>query len=468
MSSQTPPPAPAPSPAQVDTPKKLWHVGTLTYTSAGIIALFLWLLWGDFAWWMKERAVVPVGQLMLRQFGASDFLVGLLVGSVPAALGLILGPIISVKSDNHRGPRGRRIPYLIVSTPFVAVSMFGLAGSGFIGDWFNTALGASSPGQVACRLLAFGFFWTIFEIFQTIVQAIFYGLINDVVPSAVIGRFFGLFRAVSLFAGIIFNFWLIGYSETHYVAICLGLGVLFGVGFTMMCFMVKEGEYPPPPPPGPNLTVSRRVLDPVKAYFKECYTHPYYRWVFMAYTFGNIAFAPVNSFSVFYAKSLGMNMDQYGKLLVISFCVSLVISYTLGSLADKYHPIRLGVVSLAAYAATMLWGGSVATTPALFSIAFVTHAIISGIFYTGTASLGQRLYPRAKFAQFFSAAGLVASIGFITIPPMLGAFLDATGRVYRHSMYLGSGVALLGAIIFFMVWQRYQKLGGDKGYSPPA
>jgi len=30
---------------------------------------------------MKERAVTPVAQLMLRQFEASDFLVGLLVTS---------------------------------------------------------------------------------------------------------------------------------------------------------------------------------------------------------------------------------------------------------------------------------------------------------------------------------------------------------------------------------------------------
>jgi hypothetical protein len=40
-----------------------------------------------------------------------------------------------------------------------------------------------------------------------IANAVFGGLINDVVPPALIGRFFGLFRAVSLLAGIIFNFW---------------------------------------------------------------------------------------------------------------------------------------------------------------------------------------------------------------------------------------------------------------------
>ena len=33
--------------------KKIWHAGTLTYTTAGVVLLFFWLLWGDFAWSMK-------------------------------------------------------------------------------------------------------------------------------------------------------------------------------------------------------------------------------------------------------------------------------------------------------------------------------------------------------------------------------------------------------------------------------
>ena len=34
--------------------------------------LFCWLLWGDFAWSMKERSIGSVVQLVLRQMGASD------------------------------------------------------------------------------------------------------------------------------------------------------------------------------------------------------------------------------------------------------------------------------------------------------------------------------------------------------------------------------------------------------------
>lgn len=447
--------------------KKIWRAGTLTYTTTSLAVLFGWLLWGDFAWWMKERAVVPVGQLMLRQFGATDFLVGLLIGSVPAALGLFIAPIASVKSDHHRGRWGRRIPFLLIPTPFIVFAMFGMAGTAPLADWLHRILGSGSPGVVGCRLMVFGFFWTFFEIFQTIAQAVLGGLINDVVPTEVIGRFYGLFRAVSLCAAMIFNFWLIGYAEEHYVAIFVGLGLLFGAGFSLMCIMVKEGEYPPPPVHAGRVTMAGRFYDPVRIYVRECYSHPYYRWVFLAGMLGSIAAAPVNTFSVFYAKSLGMSMERYGKLLVIGFGVSLVLSYLLGWLADRFHPLRLGLAALAAYALLMFWGGWAATTAESFSIAFVGHVILSGTFQTGTASIGQRLYPKAQFAQFASAAGLVASLGFLIVPPSLGAFLDATGRNYRSTFFLSGGVAIVAVIAFALVIRRFKALGGDRDYVAP-
>jgi len=52
--------------------QKLWRTGTLVYTTAGLVVLFCWLLWGDFAWQMKERSVTSVVQLMFLKFQASD------------------------------------------------------------------------------------------------------------------------------------------------------------------------------------------------------------------------------------------------------------------------------------------------------------------------------------------------------------------------------------------------------------
>ncbi|MFA4943950.1 MAG: hypothetical protein WC789_04535 [Lentisphaeria bacterium] len=59
------PPGEIPQPAECPPPR--WSVGTLSYTRGGLLALFGWLLWGDFAWSMKERAIGPVGQLLRKK-----------------------------------------------------------------------------------------------------------------------------------------------------------------------------------------------------------------------------------------------------------------------------------------------------------------------------------------------------------------------------------------------------------------
>ena len=58
---------------------KLWKTGTLVYSSTGLAMLFFWLLWGDFTWAMKDRAVGPSATLLIKQIGVSDFLYALIV-----------------------------------------------------------------------------------------------------------------------------------------------------------------------------------------------------------------------------------------------------------------------------------------------------------------------------------------------------------------------------------------------------
>ncbi len=437
-----------------------WVAGALTYGAAGLAVLFFWLLWGDFAWNMKERSVVPVAQLMLKRFGASDLIVGLLIGSLPAALGMLLAPIVSVKSDRHRGRWGRRIPFLLYPVPFALVALAGLAHAPGLSDWINGRLGGSSDPQLV-RILVFAFFWTLFEIASVVSNAVFGGLINDVVPHEVIGRFFGLFRAVSLLAGIVFNYLIMGHAEEQYGWIFLGIGILYGVGFPLMCLNIKEGQYPPPAP------APARALGGMIAYLRECFGQPYYLMVFAGMTLAAVSFGPVNAFSVFFAKSVGMSMDAYGKYLALTYAISLVLSYFLGVLADRFHPLRTSIAAAALYSAAMFWGGFAATTPKAFAVAFVLHGVLSGVYMTCSASLGQRLFPRAKFAQFASAGGILTAVGFFVTPALVGGIIDASGHVYRITFW-AAGILAAGAVfVLLAVEARFRKLGGPKGYRPP-
>lgn len=453
-------------PKAVPSKPKIWTVGTLSYTAAGLFALFCWLLAGDYAWSMKERAVNPLAQVMLRNFTAPDWLVGLLVGSVPAAIGMILGPIVSVRSDRHRGAWGRRIPFLLFPTPIIALSMFGLAVTPACASWVHGYLGVSSPGLMACRLAIFGLFWTTFEISSITVNILYGALINDVVPQLIIGRFFALFRAVGLITGIIFNFYLIGEAQDHFFWIFVGLGLLFGIGFAVMCLKVREGDYPPPAQP-PASVLTSRLIGPVKSYIKECFTKPFYLRYFLATTLASLALGPVNTFSIYHARSVGMSDSLYGKCLALSYAISLLLAYPLGALADRFHPVRLGIFGMSCYAAGMLGGFFVATDQWSFFASFALHTVLAGAYLTGTASIGQRLLPAAKFGQFSSAAGIIGAVCFMILPPALGLFIQGMNHDYRYVFLLASLLAGLSAGGYVSLWLNLKRLGGSKAYVAP-
>jgi maltose/moltooligosaccharide transporter len=446
---------------------KRWKVGTLTYTAAGLVVLFAWLLWGDFAWNMKERAIQPMSQMLFKQFKASDAFMGFMVTSLPAALVVLFVTTISVRSDNHRGRWGRRIPFLIFVTPVASLTMAAMGYTLELGEMLQKVLGANPPDIIQCRLIVFSTLWTIFEVFTVIANSLFTGLITDVVPKPMIGRFFALFRIVSLGAGIIFNSYIIKYAEDKYKLIFLGLAALYCVGFTLMCLMVKEGDYPPPPPKEKG-AFTNRVINPIRTYLKECTKHPFYLWLFLAVMAGNAAFLPINSFDVPYRQSIGMSMERYGDLRSFTYAISIGLAFVIGWLADKFHPIRLGIVSLALYAPMAVWAGFFATNVTIFSVVYVIHGVVSGIFFTGTASLLPRLFPHAKFAQFASAAASILALGSILIPWGVGKILDNTGHDYRYTFLMGGSVAAFGCVVFIVVYQHFLKLGGMKNYTPPS
>lgn len=443
-----------------------WQAGTLVYTTGGLVALFAWLLLGDFAWSMRDRSVGPMSQWYLNSLGVPNLLFGLLISSFPAFIGLVLGPIISVRSDRHRGKWGRRIPFLLVTTPLAAFGMIGLAVTPLVAKWVH----GHFPGQteMTVSVICFGVFWAAFEFATIASQAVFGGLVNDVVPQQLLGRFYGLFRAVSLIDGMIFNYWIMGRVPDHFTLILLIIGTFYGVAFLAVCLRIREGEYPPPPPPDPNRNgFVGGFFKEAGTYFRECFTNPYYLAVFVMLMAASLTFLPVNTFGIPFAKSLGVDMDAYGKSLALTFAISLCLSYFLGWLADIFHPLRMAMAALIGYFLVAVWGGIFATTPRTFLIAWVLHGVLSGCYFTCAASLGQRLFPRVKFAQFASAAGIVGSLATMVMVPALGQTIDLSGNNYRLAFLLGAILAALALGTALFVYAKFVKLGGPDHYEAP-
>lgn len=449
---------------------KTWRTGTLAYTSAGVVILFCWLLFGDFSWAMRDRSVFPMAKWYLKSLEVPNLLFGLLVTSLPALIGLFLGPIISMKSDRHRGRWGRRIPFLLVTTPLAAFGMIGLGLTPLLARWVH----GHFPGQseMFVSVLCFGVFWAAFEVATIAGQVVFTGLINDVVPKPLLGRFFGLFRAISLIDGVIFNYWIMGKVPDHFTLILIIVGTFYGCSFMIMCLKVKEGSYPPPAPvpmdeKGRKLGAGRRVVNGMTIYARECFGSRYYMSVFVMLTFAGMAFLPVNTFSVPYAESLGMSMDFYGKCLAVTYAISFSLAYGIGWLVDRFHPLRVSMCAMGGYMLVALAGSLLGTSPIRFAVVYVLHGVLSGAYMTSAASLGLRLFPQSKFAQFASAAGVVYSLFMMTLGPLAGAVVDWTGNAYRHTFTIGCTVALVTLVAQVMVYRQFMRFGGPKGYNAP-
>lgn len=452
-----------PNTSPVASPKRLWSVGSLSYSAAGLVVLFSWLLLGDFAWQLRDRSITPLAQLLLKTFHTSDFATGFLIGSVPYAIGMLISPIFGYWSDRHRSRWGRRIPFLMVATPVASVAMMAMGFIPVAARTLDRWLGANSPGDHLCFLVLFAACWLVFEVAAVIGYNMFTALINDVVPRELIGRFFGLFRLVGLLVGVSFNYFLMGYTEQHFALMFIVLGATYGLVFGLMCLRVKEGTYPPVP-----VTDERpRLIDTVRTYFRECFRHRFYVWAFAAFALGNVAFAPVNTFCLFHARSVGLSMAAYGEYLAYAMLASLVLSYPLGVLADRFHPLRIALVAMAGYCAACVWGAFHSASAEPFAIAFILHVVMNGVFVTGTASYAQRLYPRAKFAQFASAAAIFSGVTFLIMPPLAGAILDLTKQSYRHTFTVGAVVAFLALAALIVVYRGYLRLGGDRGFVAP-
>lgn len=457
--NSTPPPV-AENPETTTLPR--WSVGTLTYTTGGLIVLFCWLLWGDFAWSMKERAVWPSAQIMFKKFDASDLITGLLLGTLPGAISLMIGPIISYRSDRLRSRWGRRIPFLLIPTPFIVLSMLGMAYSPECGRWLHQTLGNDSPGLNAASLVMLGCFWMFFEVGTIAANTVFGGLVNDVVPHHFLGRFYGLFRALSLIAGVAFNYWIMGHVETHYRVVFVGVAVLYGLGILTMCLKVKEGDYPPPLEEN-----SHSAMGTIRSYFSECFGNSYYVIFFLASTMAGMSLAPSYSFNVYYAKSLNMSLNTYGECTAITYGISLLMAYPLGALADRYHPLRVGIVAIGLYSAINLLGALTVHDVPTFAWAMIAQGVAGGIYLTTTASIGQMLLPKAKFLQYASAMGILMCLGGMIVSPLTGWILDHTGHQYRHLFSITSGFAFLSLLGYLLLYRQFEKLGGPEKYVAP-
>lgn len=456
-----------------------FRCGTLVYTKAGLFTLFAYLLWGDFCFSLMEAIWPNILPLILKAEGTPNSVISLIITTVPSAMNFVMNPFVGTASDRYRSRLGRRIPFLFAVTPFVTLFLVLLGFSrpiahgmsGLLAGVFPRIPEASLGIALICALIVG------FRFFELIVNTIFWYLFNDVVPGACIGRFLGFFRIVGSLAGALFNFFIFRYAESHTTWIFIGAAALYGVAFILMCCKVKEGEYPPPDRVGGS---GFSLVAYIRIFFAECFSHRLFLLVFTCSAMVGLSNS-VNTFIIFMAFSVGLDLAQFGQVTGLAAFVGIFLMYPMGSLVDRYHPLRVMLGAKAGYimviSAQLVFLFHDFSKPVAFWLYAALTALAIPINAANAAAylpMYMRLFPQERFGQFCAANAMCASLGTMLGGILAGIFLDfmktltSGGDFYYRFVPVWqiffTAIALFATALVFREWK---KLGGDNNFHPP-
>lgn len=458
---------------------KIFHCGTLTYTKASLAVLFAWLLWGDFCFTLMETVVPSILPLKLKSLGCPNWVMGVMLTTIPGIINVFMCPWVSFKSDRYRSKWGRRIPFIILTIPFLSISVALLGFSDDICVWLQKyvpLLRDFTPTSLTIALIAI--FIVMFRLFNVFVNSIFWYLFNDVVPAKFIARFLGMFRIVGTIASATYNYFIFQYAGTHAREIFVGAAILYFIGFGITCLRVKEGEYPPVQGESDK---ENRGWGAIKTFFKESFCDRIYWLLFISGASQSVTVA-IYAFNIFFQQEMGLSLAQIGKIGAVSGIASLAAMYFTAIFIDRWHPLRV-TVYLSVFAiigAAMNWVWIFIDLPAIYFFWLSLGGTLIAIFQTTLADgcrlpLNMRLYPRSRFGQFCSSQAMISWGCIIVAGIASGLFIDivtwlchGTNFAYRFIFLWTTAGTMVTATVIVLAYLKWYRLGGDKHFRPPA
>lgn len=460
------------SPSAASPALKTYRIGTLNYTRGAVLQVMFWMLSGVFFFQLLQMLPSTAIPLQMRWEGASDTLIGL-KSSLSSLVMFFWYPVVGAQSDRHRGPLGRRRPFLLWSILPVLICLFLLGAAKPAGTLLHEALAMLGMGaqftMAGCTLVWILVCLVVFMFFNAFVVQVYGCLVADVIPPEVMGKFTGFYRALGALGSLAFTRWVLPWVEDYTFQVYALIGLLYAAVFLLIIWRVKEGDYPPPPPKAPG-----GRLGAIKGYLRECFTHPFYLNFYVATFFNWASLAPMAYLIFFattagqpgYASTLGLSLEEFGKVKGWTFLVQIPVFLVVGSFVDRFHPIRVAVVGMFLECVTFLccyWFTHDSTSLLIWLC--INQAAIA-IYLGAYMALAPRLLPRSRYGQFIAANTVFGITSLIIVPLIVGEVLNAI-RDYRYIYLLCAfctGMAMIANWTLFLQWK---KRGGDDGFAPP-
>ncbi len=431
----------------VSPPSPVYRAGSLIYTSSRLRAVFAWLLAGEVVFTLIDMLEPKVLPVILKSYDASDKEIAIIVGSFNAILQLLIMPPVGYYSDRLRTRWGRRIPLLFWATPvaslFLALTPFApefasrAAQFDGLGPWLKTL-------PVAPVILSFALLVLLYRTAQTVMNVTFFGLLRDVVPDSHMGRFLALFRLLGAGGTFIITYWLLGHADTHSKPIFLGVAALNLIGFSAICWFVREGTYPPVVSTAADTSRFARFRRATKIFVDESYRHPVYLWVYFIRICLYGALLGLSGFVIFFPQhELGMSLPEVGRMLSWPSLAWIVLAYPIGRIVDQrgaQFVLRLGLIGITlSYVLSFFC----VIGPKTFFVSALTTGVGFWIVMLAQLKLTQEIFHPQRYSQLAGANTIVQSILIAAlISPACGWLLDAL-KGWQHHL----AVPLVGDVV---------------------
>ena len=434
--------------------------GTLQYTLPGLVATMMVLCIGTGIFIMMQVMLGNSLPLIARNYGANNQLIALLSTTIPYVFNMIITPIVSFRSDRTRTKIGRRMPFLLFATPFMALALIGIG-------WI----------EPICRLLESSFPWysasfdlwilgaliILYNIFYLIIGSIIYYLFPDVIPERYIGRFMALLQLSGSLVGFLFSRYLLKFVETCQGILFTSLALLFAAGMFWMISTVREGDYPEVDPEEKAPSFFGNVM----MFVRECYSIPFYYCFYLATALSEVSMVTRGMFNLLYAKEqLHISVEEFGIISGWFGLVGVVLSFPLGILVDKLGSLKVYGFGLATVIVTNLFGFFLVRDYTSFYVVMIVLGVVYAIQMTSTLPMFVDILPKEFYGQFSAATALFRAL-FMTIGSYCGGVLFDWLRDYQYIFAWDFLFTVLAFLCFVKLYADWAKRGGRRSYSAP-
>ena len=378
-----------------------------------------------------------------------------------------MNPILSTTSDRTRTRWGRRIPFLVTATPFVAGFVILLGWTPQIAELLHGAGFLPSVRLQTLGILLLAFCAVLFQFFNLIVGSIYYYIFADVIPHRFIGRYMAAMNIGGMVTQLVFNLWVMPSVTDHLPWVYTVVGIAYFVTFMLMCVFVKEGKYPPAErPENEGLPLWLRIYNWVALYFRQCYRHPFFIFLFLGTALNNASTTCRQVFNLLFAtRELGMDAAQYGKVMAVGAFVSMGVIMLTGWIMDKIHPLRVFLASGVIVILANIWGYYFVFDYHSFFTVGIAIIAVYAIQNVSNGPVFVALFPPEKYGQFCSANAMLNSALLIFANYLGGIAIDLFG--YRFIFVWDTLFTIAATVSLIYVYIKWKQYGGAEHYVAP-